>query len=73
MARKKKPRLVNSDVARQDTKQNKYVEDLIVEMTSQAYMDGASHEEVGELQQQIRNGTYRHGDWERTVASWYKD
>ncbi|RKZ51915.1 MAG: hypothetical protein DRR16_27130 [Candidatus Parabeggiatoa sp. nov. 3] len=63
--------LVNPDSAIRNTKQNQYVDDLVVEMTGQAYMDGASHEEVGELQQQIKNGTYRRGDWDRKVASWY--
>jgi hypothetical protein len=69
MANKK--RLVNPDVAIRNTEQKKYVDDLVVEMTGQAYMDGASHEEVGELQAQIKNGTYRRGDWDRKVASWY--
>ncbi len=63
--------LVNPDSAIRNTKQNQYVDDLVVEMTGQAYMDGASHEEVGELQAQIKNGTYRRGDWDRKVASWY--
>ncbi len=71
MAKIKKKRLVNPDLATRDTERKKYSDDLIVEMTSQAYIDGASHEEVGELQEQIKNGTYRHGDWERKVASWY--
>jgi len=71
MANKK--RLVNPDSAIRNTKQNQYVDDLVVEMTGQAYMDGASHEEVGELQAQIKNGTYRRGDWDRKVSSWYKD
>ena len=62
---------MNPDLAIRDTELKKYLDDSIVEMTGQAYIDGASHEEVGELQQQIRNGTYRHGDWERKVASWY--
>jgi len=62
--------LVNPTPAIRNTDQRK--NDLIVEMTDQAYIDGASHEEVGELQQQIKNGTYSSGDWERKVASWYK-
>jgi len=69
---KKKP-FVTPDVAIRNTEQKKYVDDFIVEMTGQAYMDGASHEEVGELQEQIKNGTYRRGDWDRKVASWYDD
>ncbi|MEN8221585.1 MAG: hypothetical protein ABFS56_35645 [Pseudomonadota bacterium] len=68
MAKRQKKRLVNSG----DTEQKTYSDNLIFEMTNQAYTDGASHEEVGELQEQIKNGTYRHGDWERKVASWYK-
>jgi len=67
----KKKRLANPDLAIRDTERKKYLDDFTVEMTDQAYMDGASHEEVGELQEQIKNGTYRHGDWERKVASWY--
>ncbi|KHD11062.1 hypothetical protein PN36_11375 [Candidatus Thiomargarita nelsonii] len=59
----------NPELARRDI--DTYKKDLIFEMTSQAYTDGASHEEVGELQEQIKNGTYRSGDWERKVASWY--
>ncbi|MEN8218958.1 MAG: hypothetical protein ABFS56_21820 [Pseudomonadota bacterium] len=62
----------NPNSATRDTKQKSYVDDRIFEMTAQAYMDGASHEEVGELQAQIKNGTYSSGDWERKVASWYK-
>ncbi len=71
MATKPKKPLVNPTPAIRNTKPNNYVDDLTVEMTGQAYMDGASHEEVGELQQQIKNGTYSSGDWERKVASWY--
>jgi hypothetical protein len=71
MPKRKKNPLVNPDSAIKNTKQNQYVDDLVVEMTGQAYMDGASHEEVGELQAQIKNGTYRRGDWDRKVASWY--
>jgi len=71
MAKRKKKPLVNPDLATRDTEQKNYVDDLIVEMTGQAYIDGASHEEVGELQEKIRNRTYRQGDWDRKVASWY--
>ncbi len=71
MANRKKKRSVNPDLAKRDTERKKYADDLIVEMTGQAYIDGASHEEVGELQAQIKNGTYMRGDWERKVASWY--
>ena len=71
MANRQQKPSTNTNSARRPTERNKYVDDLIVEMTGEAYMDGASHEEVGELQQQIKNGTYRQGDWERIVASWY--
>jgi hypothetical protein len=64
----KKKRLVNPNLAIRDTERKKSLDDLIVKMTNQAYIDGASHEEVGELQEQIKNGTYRHGDWERKVS-----
>ena len=70
MVKKPQNRSINS-TAKMNTRQKNYVDDSIVEMTDQAILDGASHEEIGELQQQIKNGSYRQGDWERKVASWY--